>query len=391
MSERFDVIVCGAGPAGSTTARLLAGQGARVLMLDRASFPRDKPCGGGVTIRAAAAVSDVDLSPVIERSVYGARVTFRLKRPFERRHPRPLTHMTQRRHLDAYLADLAACAGVCFRDGVAVREVEVSRGGATVRAGGDVYRATIVVAADGANGVAARACGLAPVAHHAVALEGNLPAQDALMERWADVIGLDLGGIAGGYGWVFPKGDHLNVGVGGWNWTAPSLRRKLSALCHAYGFDEARLENVRGYRLPMRGDGAPLLRGPALAVGDAAGLVDPLSGEGIGHALESGALAAEAIARYLRGETLDLRDYERAVDERIMPEIRTSWRLTAIFHRIPWACTEVMRRSDRFWTALCRIVEGEKTYDSFRRSLGPLRLILDAWGDWGAARDARRT
>lgn len=389
MTLTYDVLVVGAGPAGSTAARRLALAGARVALLDRATFPRDKPCGGGITVRAAALAGDVDLTPVVERVIYGARVTTRLRRPFERRSPAPLTYMTQRRRLDHYLLHRAAEAGADVREGVAVRDGEVTDGGVTLRANGDAYRGAVLVAADGANGIAARIAGLDPVGQRAVALEGNLPADEALLDRWKDTIALDLGGTPGGYGWVFPKGDHLNIGVGGWQSVGPTLRDRLAALCRAYGFDPDALRDLRGHRLPMRRDGAPVARGRGLAVGDAAGLIDPLSGEGIQHAFESGALAAEAIERFLRGETQDLTEYERAVEARIMPDIRTSKKLMAVFHRIPDACITVMRRSDRFWEALCRIVRGEQTYAGFREALGPLRLALDLWGSWGARRDER--
>jgi geranylgeranyl reductase family protein len=390
VTLRYDVLVVGAGPAGSTVARRLALGGARVALLDRATFPRDKPCGGGVTVRAAALAGDVDLTPVVERVIHAARVTARLRRPFERRSPEPLTYMTQRRRLDHYLLQRAAEVGADVRQGVAVRAGEVTDAGVTLRADGDVYRGAVLVAADGANGVTARIAGLDPIGQWAVALEGNLPADAGVLERWKDTIALDLGGTPGGYGWIFPKGDHVNVGVGGWQWIGPTLRDRLAALCRAYGFDPAALCDLRGHRLPMRRDGAPVVSGRALAVGDAAGLIDPLSGEGIQHAFESGALAAGAIERFLRGETADLLEYERAVEARIMPDIRTSRKLMAVFHRIPGACIAVMRRSDRFWEALCRIVRGEQTYAGFREALGPLRLALDVWGGWGARRDERR-
>jgi flavin-dependent dehydrogenase len=159
--ERYDAIVAGAGPAGCTAARLLARQGARVLLLDRARFPRDKPCGGGVTV-AAARANDLDLSSVIERTVYEARVSFRLARPFVRSSPEPLAYMTQRCRLDAHLAGQAAAAGAAFRDGLAVRDVEVGPDGVIVRANGDAYHARTLVGADGANGVVARAAGFSP-------------------------------------------------------------------------------------------------------------------------------------------------------------------------------------------------------------------------------------
>src|SRR3990167_8461852 len=111
---RYDAIVAGAGPAGSTAARILAREGASVLLLDRARFPRDKPCGGGVTLRAAGC-QDLDLSPVVERTVTGARFSLRLGETFDRRYEGPLTYMTQRRRLDAFLVEAAASPGGAFR------------------------------------------------------------------------------------------------------------------------------------------------------------------------------------------------------------------------------------------------------------------------------------
>ena len=110
MSERYDAIVLGAGPAGSTAARHLARSGARVLLLDKAKFPRDKPCGGGVTFRADEA-NDLDLSPVTEREIYGVRVSAAMGRRFDRTSPRLLARMTQRSKLDLFLVEQAACAG----------------------------------------------------------------------------------------------------------------------------------------------------------------------------------------------------------------------------------------------------------------------------------------
>jgi flavin-dependent dehydrogenase len=142
----------------------------------------------------------------------------------------------------------------------------------SVTTNGGAYHARVVIGADGANGVVGRAAGLRGQFEEAVALEGNAPFPHGVPEDWREYVGLDLGGLAGGYGWVFPKGDHLNLGVGAWKYAGFTLRPKLAALCRRYGFDPDRLTNLRGHHLPVRVAASRIARGPVAVVGDAAGL-----------------------------------------------------------------------------------------------------------------------
>ena len=382
----YDAIVVGAGPAGSTAARSLAREGASVLLLDRARFPRDKPCGGGVTLRAASC-QEIDLLPVVERTVMGARFSLRLGSPFERRYDEPLTYMTQRSRLDAYLVEAAAAAGAEFRDDDPVRSVETNGRNVTVRTERGSYAARALIGADGANGVIGRATGIRLETEKAVALEGNVPYPHGVPAEWREFVGLDLGGLAGGYGWVFPKGDHLNVGVGAWKYAAFTLRPKLTDLCLRYGFRAEALENLRGHHLPIRVPGSSIARGPVALVGDAAGLIDPLSGEGIHTAFQSGGMAARAALQYLAGETDDLSPYQRAVDRRLQPELTVSRKLQELFHFAPPPYVAVMRRSEKFWLFFCHLIRGELTYLDFLRMIGPLRLAVDVFA--AAARRRR--
>src|SRR5437773_5119472 len=381
----YDAVVAGAGPAGSTAARLLAERGASVLLLDKQRFPRDKPCGGGVTLRAAA-VQDIDLSPVIERTIYGARFSLRLGGSFDRTYDKPLTYMTQRCRLDAHLAERAADAGADFQDGEAVRVVEAyhdapPRPDLTIRTSHGMYTARVLIGADGANGVSARAASLSPHFEEAVALEGNLPFAPDIPEDWRAYVGIDLGGLAGGYGWVFPKQEHLNLGVGAWKYAGFTLRPKLTELCRRYGFDPSRLENLRGHHLPLRTSRSPIASGPIALVGDAAGLIDPLSGEGIHMAFASGRLAAANAMRYLAGETTSMAGYELSVDAKLQPELDISRRLQELFHFAPPPYLALMRRSEKFWLFFCHLIRGELTYIDYVRMIGPLRVALDFFAD----------
>jgi geranylgeranyl reductase family protein len=373
----YDVIVAGAGPAGSTAARLLAERGASVLLLDKQRFPRDKPCGGGVTMRAASA-QDIDLSPVTEQTIYGARFSLRLGESFDRRFRAPLTYMTQRRRLDAYLAERAAEAGADFHDGDPVRELDVtSNTGVRVATTHDTHTARVLIGADGANGLVGRTFGLRRQYEEAVALEGNVDYPKGIPEDWREFVGLDLGGLAGGYGWVFPKGDHLNVGVGAWKYAGFTLRPKLADLCRRYGFSPDALTNVRGYHLPVRIAGSPIAHGPVAVAGDAAGLVDPLTGEGIHMAFESGRLAAHQAMRVLAGEATDMTGYQRAVDRKLQTELTVSRKLQELFNFAPPPYLLMMRHSEKFWLLFAHILRGELTYLDLTQMIGPLRLAVD--------------
>lgn len=387
-TNRYDAIVIGAGPAGSTAARNLARDGARVLLLDRAMFPRDKPCGGGVTFRADQA-NDLDLTPVTEREIYGVRVSVRLGRRFDRTSDVLLARMTQRRKLDAYLAEHAAAAGADFRDGVSVRTIDIERAHVAVRTSGDTWEAPVLIGADGINGITAKALGLETAAETAVAFEANYPALNGDMAPWERMIGLDLAGIPGGYAWVFPKGDHLNIGVGGWKHTGPTLRREMARLCAFYGFDETRLYGHRGYQLPLRRDDAPVVRGLAMLAGDAAALVDPLSGEGIWAAFVSGRLAAAEARRYLAGDVPDLTGYQHALDAELRDEIIASKRLQAIFQRLPSFSVMMLKYNATFWRYMTEIIRGDLTYPELPRKLGPLARLIHAWGDHEIRRHQR--
>ena len=325
--SRYDALVVGAGPAGSVTAYRLARAGARVLLVDRARFPRDKPCGGGLTVRAVRELP-FSVDEVVEHVVDRFEVRLEYRRRFVRGGDAPLCLMTQRRRLDELLAARAADAGAEFRDGVRLEALEVN-GAVTARVGGDAVRADFLVAADGVNGTTARAAGVDAPRHIGVALEGNVGHGRIDASRYDGRLVLEVGVVPGGYGWVFPKGDHVNVGIGGWEDEGPRLREHLRRLCRAHGIDDSSLTDVRGYRLPMRARDAPLGRGPMLLVGDAAGLVDPLSGDGMYEAFVSARLAADAIVAD------DSAAYPVSVERELGRAASTSWKAKLTLDRFP--------------------------------------------------------
>ena len=273
------------------------------MLLDKATFPRDKPCGGGVTGRAARQLP-FSIAPVVEDVVDRMECGLRYRSHVIRRARAPLAYMTQRRRLDHFLLQKAAEAGAEVREGETADARELD--------------ARIVIGADGCNGSSAKQLGLADGVVHGVALEANYPYE----ARYAGAIVLEIAVIRGGYGWIFPKGDHLNVGVGGNAEEAPKLRDELRRMCEAYGIDPETASDTRGYRLPMRLPRTLLARGTTAVIGDAAGLVDPFSGDGMYEAFLSAKLVTNAALDVLAGRAESLDAYQAAVERRIVPLTR---------------------------------------------------------------------
>ena len=386
--EQFDAAIVGAGPAGSTAALRLARAGARVLIVDRARFPRDKPCGGGLTYRAVRELP-VDVSPVVEDTVDRFEVRLRYGRSIERTSMEPLCLMTQRRRLDEFLARACAREGADFRDGVQVAGIVADEDGVSLTLDGAPVRAGVLLGADGVNGTVARSTGLEQRHRIGVGLEGNLSYDSVARDRYAGRLVLELGNVPGGYGWVFPKGDHVNFGIGGWESEGPRLREHLARLCSEHGVDAGDLTDVRGYRLPMRRPEALPAHGRIALIGDAAGLVDPLSGDGMYEAFVSARIAAEHTLRLVAGETDTFGAYAEEVVRTLGPNAAASWSAKVALDRFPRAVFAVVSLPP-FWRMLERLVRGDIDHPGEARGAvrGPLRLVkalARRSGDLGAA------
>ena len=363
------MLVVGGGPAGSATAHHLATAGARVLLADKATFPRDKPCGGGLTTRAVKLCA-VDPTPVVEEQVDVVELRFRYSETVVRYARSPVIWMTQRRRLDAFLLDAAREAGAEVREGALVSI------GADLRVDGVPLMADVIVGADGANGATARHLGLGGAVAHGVALEGNVAYDRLDRSRYQRRAVVELADIPGGYGWVFPKGDHVNVGVGTWQSEGPRLREHLAATCAAHGLTIDDLEGLRGHRLPLRRPGTRVASERALVVGDAAGLIDPASGDGMYECFVSARCASAAIGDLLAGRTSSLDGYSAALDDALSSLHRASWKLKQAVDRWPRTSWRIAR-TQLFWRTVERLLLAELSSPGEQRGLArvPLRAL----------------
>jgi len=375
-NQSHDVIVVGAGPAGATLACELSRKGIDVLILEKERLPRYKACAGGITVKTAKLLG-FDFSSVTRDTVRGAKVAYGDGRSFTKSYPKPLIHMVMRDEFDQLLVQRAREAGATLADNEGVHQVQITEQGVKVEAANHVFTAHIVVGADGARSIVAASAGLMQMADAGIGLEAEISVPGQRLVQWEGLMGLDLGHMRGGYGWVFPKKDHLSVGVGSPLRQARRLKSGYQAVLKSHGLNDHTATRIRSHWLPVRRRGMAIQSGRCLLLGDAAGLVDPVTGEGIYNAVRSAQMAAPVIENYLKGSCADLQEYEAVVDRKIMPELKAARALARGFAWFPGLVFTAVERNDRLWNACCRLLRGEDTYITLKRRLGPAQVIFD--------------
>jgi geranylgeranyl reductase family protein len=375
----FDVAVVGAGPAGATVARELAATGASVALLERARLPRYKSCAGGIPVRTAALLP-FSLDAVVEDRISALNVSYHGASRFTRRSGSPFALMVMRDRFDDLLTRRAVDSGAELCEEFAVSDVQPHRGGFDLRAGKRSVSARFVVGADGANSVVARKLALGAGMAESVALEAEVCARDDELTRWRGMLNVDFGYRPWGYGWVFPKERRLSIGLVLPRDAGGQIRRHLQVYLARLGLDTAEVERIVGHKLLFR-RGSERIAAPGVAlVGDAAGLADEFTEEGIYYAVRSGQLASRVIARALEDGFASLGAYQRMVDRRIMPELRAAriiaWLFYGMLRRSPSVMLALSRRLNYFWDAFFRIQQGESSYDQELRRAWLLRAAM---------------
>jgi menaquinone-9 beta-reductase len=342
VSDAYDAVVIGGGPGGAATAFHLARGGARVLLCEKQSYPRDKVCGDGLTPRAVAQLDAMGLreeyrswSRSAGLKVHGGGHVIELPWPELTEFP-SFGLVRPRTDLDQLLARTASKAGADLQETTDVVAPLVERGlvrGAVLRRDGEDpvdVRAEVVVAADGASSRFAQALGLTRDEQRPIGVAvRQYYRADRHVDPWIDsYLELRRGDdLLPGYGWVFPLADGtVNVGVGLLNTSAhfrninyrQLLKDWVPTVGPEWGFGPAdALAKPRSAPLPMGASRHPPVYRGVLFVGDAAGLVNPFNGEGIDYAMESGRLAAEtALAVLESGDRTRLTAYRSAVERR---------------------------------------------------------------------------
>jgi geranylgeranyl reductase family protein len=332
--KRTDVIVVGAGPAGSWLGFRLAQAGIDSALFDREKFPRDKACGGGLSQKVIEFLP-FSIGEVVEKHMTGAWIGYRNKYVLVS-DIGPAGGMVMRDTFDDFLARKYVEAGGRFFAGASVDAIEETEDGFRIEAAGETWSGNILVGADGASSHVRRACGFGVHRKLLAALSAEMRTSEKVMQALDNRACFDLSALPGGYGWIFPKRDHLSIGVFTQH-HGLDLRSYLQAFCNTHPLlRSGEVFRSRGGVLPVGGGPRPVQKGRVLLVGDAAATVEPFLGEGIYHALLSADIAANVIIKYLK-HGRPLTTYADRIANMIDNNIARASRLASVFYgNLPW-------------------------------------------------------
>lgn len=379
--ELADIAVIGAGPAGSSAALAAAQAGAKTILVDRATFPRYKTCGGGLIGPTIAALPGLapDAQDIHSASFTIEGEDYRIKRS------RSVVMKTiLRADFDHWLARSAEDSGADFRGGLEIRQVIQTPDYVDIQGEGVWIRANYVVGADGSAGRSSHLVGV-DLETVDLGLEVEVLTPPVRRSEWKGHIHLDWGPIPGSYAWVFPKEDTLTVGVIAKKGWASDTRAYLRRFLAQQDLHHAEVIQESGHLTRSRKVSSPLAAGRILLAGDAAGLLEPWTREGISFAVRSGKAAGEFAANaVLTRERSVTATYQDWVAENLVPEMIAGGECLRAYERRPEFFHWAIAKNPLGWWAFKRITSGEGSISGalerplLRRALKVVASGLDA-------------
>ena len=376
MKQNHDVIVVGAGPAGATLAYELAKKGIGVLVVEKEKLPRYKCCAGGVTSKAVKLL-DFDVSEVVEDVIYELIFTFNMGSPYVGQHSQPLIYTVMRDVFDQFLMKKAQQMGALLMDSQKVTQIRVSADWVEISTADNVFHSRLLVGADGAYSVVARELGMGESIEYLVGIESEIVVPEEELAKWKSRVHIDLGCVPGGYAWVFPKRKHLSIGAGCLASKARHLDSHHQKFLNSLSIGSYTIVRSNSHLVPTCTKGRFVWQDKALLLGDAAGLTDPLTGEGIYNAIQSAQLAAPVIENSLLMGKVGLQDYQQVVEKKIMSELRIARTLSKKIFRFPRLAFGIFNRSDEAWKAIYSLMLGEIDYAVIKERAGGFKGIFN--------------
>ncbi|MBF0547949.1 MAG: NAD(P)/FAD-dependent oxidoreductase [Candidatus Riflebacteria bacterium] len=378
--ENFDLVVCGAGPAGSAASIKACRNGMKVLLLDKKFFPRPKTCGGGIPYKIKEIFPELNWDELIENHIHNMNHTIHFKKP--QRHSfssqgNSLSILTVlREKFDSALVQLAQKTGVSFLAGFQIQrkndsqkklEISIESSNGEKR----IISSDFLIISDGALGRTKKKFGFLEEYPLSVAIEGNFKIGTERRKSSEDTLFLDYG-LDNGYWWAFPKKEQINIGGGVFfPFVSKNFEKKqiksliLNGISKFVKYFSDEGSNYENFEERLVGSILPLYNGfrkignqdgSILLCGDSAGLVNPFFGDGILNSIKSGLVASEMI---VQGKS---KDYSEKIYEEIGKELEWAFKIATIFYKWPSFFFKTMICQPRASKVAAQMLSGEPLF-----------------------------
>jgi geranylgeranyl reductase family protein len=376
----FDIAIIGAGPAGASSAYHSNKFGLSTILFEKETLPRHKACGGAVALHVQE-ILDFSISPVVERKISKMFISIGLKKYFISDFKRPFVYMVMRDKFDYYLIEQAKNTGTTIKDNCSLLGIKKgNNGNYIIKTTNLEVEAKYIIGADGANSTVRKLVSAPPSQNTFIAIDREVYSDKLYLNKWKETLFLDFACLPSGYAWAFPKKNNYSTGAGTSKKFSKMLKTYYKQFTNRYqnelNFQKTFIE--QGHPLPVRKKGEKIVFDNIIFVGDAAGLIDPMSGEGIYYAIRSGQIAAETINSVSEG-SCDISEYEKVIEKEIQPELHISEGMLKVLNFAPkfWVSI-LLREKNPFFKYYCKIFTGEKTYMDFVKKFGmPAKLFFD--------------
>jgi geranylgeranyl reductase family protein len=354
----YDSIVIGCGPAGSTALRTMAKAGLQVLGLEKQAIGRYKPCAGAIS-GACQDLLDLDLGHLICHEITSVELRYDHKR-FIREWKQPVASLVMRDEFDAFLANQAKIAGATILEDTPATSLEQHHDSVIVHTNKGAFTAKSVIAADGCQGISRRLLKL-PKSTWGISIHSEIP----MIEEYRHLAHRPIVWFAkpqGGYAWCFPKRDYLSCGAGTTNPKYRSqVRKSFDDFLTMLGIQTGQ-SKLWAHQLADGTERVPLVHGRLLLTGDAGSLADPLSGEGILHAIYSGQQAGLAAVRAVENNDFTFPHYQKQIDQSAKKILNSAGTLAKLIHWKPRLTFGLCTRFPFLFDYYFSIIAGERTH-----------------------------
>jgi geranylgeranyl reductase family protein len=377
MNKIHDVIVLGCGVAGASAAVRLAQKGADVLLIDKSALPRYKPCGGGIVARGVR-LFPADTGPAMQRQFNSVQINFLdAELRFEVTRREPILHMAMREDLDRLLVDAARGNGAGLVENCMAGEVNQKDDSATVETSKGPFRGRYLLAADGAAGSVSRKIPAGKGARFIPAMECEVSVDPHTFDRLGGSPRFDFGCVPHGYAWLFPKKAHLSMGVLSLRPQGVNLQACFEKYLVALGIKKITSLKRERHLIPFGPMPDRFSHGRALLAGDAAGISDPVTLEGISFALKSAEAATHALLLHMENPPEAAACYEDMMRNGLEKEIRAGHHLARFIYGSARVRNFIFRRSGRpLCEAMVDVMGGARAYGEEIRKLSNYLKLL---------------